>query len=151
MTCSRCAAKNSKSVLFCSVCGHALQANVDVECESHPGVGATGICTVCGRPVCDDCSLSREGKLYCEDARHSQLTRSHALLAYTSTEFDADIVAKNLALNGVSVHSYSAGRYSQFYQWIDRASVSLFVERQQLEEARRLIAESDLGEFLISK
>lgn len=36
-----------------------------MECAQHPGVGAIGVCTNCGRAVCGDCRMELGGKLLC--------------------------------------------------------------------------------------
>lgn len=36
-----------------------------MECASHPGVGAIGVCTNCGRAICGKCRMELGGKLLC--------------------------------------------------------------------------------------
>jgi len=149
MMCLRCHLSNSEDALFCAACGHGLRAHDVVECENHSGTIAIGICVVCGKPVCGDCSVARENKVYCDDVMHSQLTAAYTKLGAVATEFEADMLVKNLSLNGVPALQYSAKRFSQFCFFTDDRSVSIFVKNESIDEARRLIEEMDLEEFLI--
>ena len=148
MTCTRCHAVNSGIALFCHSCGHPLRVNEEVECENHSGTTATGICIVCGKPVCDDCSLSREGKVYCDDVGHSQLMATYTRLAFSPNEFEAEIIAKNLIPNGIPVLLFSAKLFSQFCRLTDERRISIFVSAGKSDEAKRLLLESELAEFL---
>jgi len=146
--CTNCNIANSGAGLFCRSCGHSILANEIVECENHSGTTATGVCTVCGKPVCDDCSLSREGKIYCDDVKHSQLFSTFTRLAFAATEFEADLIAKNLEPSGISVLLYSAKAYAHFCRLTDEERISVYVNTEKTDEAKRLLAENDLTEFL---
>ena len=149
MKCGHCHRVNAEAALFCAACGYGLRAHDVVECENHSGTIAVGICVVCGKPVCGDCSVAREHRLYCDDVTHSQLTTAHTKFAAVAAEFEADMIVKNLSSNGVPALKYSAKKFSQFCFLTDNHSVSIFVTTESIEEARRLIEEMDLEEFLI--
>lgn len=149
MTCAHCHGSNTETALFCAACGNALRVHDMVECENHSGTNAIGICVVCGKPVCDDCSVARGNKVYCEDVTHSQPTTARTKLGAVATEFEADMLVKNLALNGVPAVQYSAKKFSQLCRLSDDRSVSIFVALELIDEARRLIDEMELGEFFI--
>ncbi len=149
MTCLHCKAENTKTSLFCVACGYALCAYDEIECENHPGTNATGVCVICGKPVCDDCSVAREKKVYCADAAHTQLITAYTKLWTVENEFGADIIIKNLSTNGVSSLHYSPKRFSQFCHLTDDCSVSVFVRTEMIDEAQRLLKEMDLKDFLI--
>lgn len=36
-----------------------------MECAFHPGIGAIGVCTNCGRAICGECRMELGGKLLC--------------------------------------------------------------------------------------
>ncbi len=149
MTCPRCQAVNTIAALFCVSCGYVLRDQDEVECENHSGTNATGVCIICGKPVCDDCSAAREHKMYCDDVAHSRLTTDYSKLAAVATEFDADMLVKNLSVNGVTALYYSTTRFSQFCRLTDDRSVSIFVKRDMAGEARRLLEEMEFEDFLI--
>ncbi len=149
MTCPHCNAANTKVALFCLGCGSALRAHGEVACENHSGTPATGVCIICGKPVCGDCSIAVRDKMYCDDFAHSQLITQYTKLAAAATEFDAEVVVKNLSANGVPARQYSAKKFSQFGCLTDNCSVSIFVKTEMIDEARRLVEEMDLEDFLI--
>ncbi len=148
MRCKHCNSAHSTEALFCSACGAILSGGNEIECENHSGTNATGVCIVCGKPVCDDCSITHAGKIYCDDVTHSAMTTTHSKAAAAGTEFDADVLAKNLAANGVAALVFSARRYSQFCRLTDDDSVSIFVKTELMQDAHRLIEELELTDFL---
>jgi len=149
MTCPSCQAVNTKAALFCAACGHAFRDQDEVECENHSGTNATGVCIICGKPVCDDCSVGREDKVYCDDVAHSQLTTAYTKLGAVTTEFEADLLVKNLSMNGIVALYHSPKRFSQFSCLTDNCSISVFVKTEMIVEARHLLEEMGLEDFII--
>jgi hypothetical protein len=148
MKCPNCQASNAGLALFCHTCGRSLGPQDAVDCENHSGTTATGICAICGKPVCDDCSVSHEGRVYCDDVRHSQLSSAFTRFAFAATEFEGDLIAKNLLPNGISVMLFSATRYAHFCRLTDQNRVSIYAGIGQVDDAKRLLADSGLMEFL---
>ena len=110
---------------------------------------ATGVCVICGKPVCDDCSIARENKVYCDDVAHSHLAIEYTRLWTAADESSADIITKNLSANGVPALHYSPKSFSQLCHLTDDCSVSVFVKTEMIGEAKRLLEEMDLEDFLI--
>jgi len=146
--CPRCLNSNAEASLFCRGCGYLLLPNEEVECENHSGTVAVGVCVMCGKPVCGDCSVTREGKMYCDDVAHSQMAADFTKLATLANEFEADIIVKNLSLNGVTARQFAAKHYAQFFSFANASPVSVFVNGKSTEEAKRLLKDMDLEEFL---
>ena len=44
-----------------------------MNCTVHPDVAATSFCRTCGKPMCEKCSHSVHGVVYCEDCIASRL------------------------------------------------------------------------------
>ena len=149
MTCARCAETNSNAALFCFACGHRLRPHDEVECENHSGMIAAAVCVICHKPICDDCSVSREEKIYC-DGSHARLTTTHTKVAFAPTEFDAELIAANLSSNGMPALLFPSKRYSMTSCLTDDNSCSVFVRSEARAEAERFIDEADLKEFLLS-
>ena len=147
MKCVHCAAANSNEALFCFACGRSLRSNDEVECENHTGTIATGVCAVCRKPVCDDCSVTFESKVYCEGS-HSRLVKTHVMIAASPTEFEAEIVSAQLTANGVHALAFSSKKYSMLSCLTDDTSCAIFVPVETRVDAERLIDEADLNEFL---
>lgn len=151
MTCNNCGSANSGNVLFCRVCGMSIGGSESVECESHPAARATGICVVCGRPVCGDCSMSKDASVFCMDATHAQLLETHVRFAYAENEFDADVVARNLSAHDVPTTVFPLKKYSHLHRFTDNPSVSLLVAKDKHETALQIVDELDLNDYLLSK
>lgn len=148
MKCAHCSAANSNEALFCFACGRSLRSNDEVECENHSGTIATGICVVCRKPVCDDCSVTTEEKIFCEGS-HSRLMRTHVKVAASPTEFEAEIITAQLTANSVHALAFSSKKYSMLSCLTDDTSCAIFVPVEARVEAKRLIEEADLVEFLL--
>ena len=151
MTCRNCGSKNSDGVLFCGVCGMSMGGSESVECETHPAANATGICVVCGRPVCGDCSTTKGAAVFCKDASHALLMETHIRFAHAESEFDADLVVRNLAAHDLPAMAFSQKKYSRFHSFTDNPAVSLFVAKEMHETALRIVDELELNDFLLSK
>ena len=147
MRCEQCGAPHSAAALFCSTCGFRVRENDIVECDTHSMIEATGVCVICGRPVCDDCAVTRDGKVFCDDARHAELAATHESIAYVSSEAEGEIVAKNLASGGIPALLFSAKRYSHFCQLTDEGRVSVLVAVAERDNALHILEEMDLTEF----
>ena len=148
MKCKRCKTAGAKDVLFCRNCGIPFHGNVGIECENHPDRDASGICVVCGKPVCDDCTTTKEGKSYCEDASHAQLLTTHVKLASAISVSAAELLARNLTANGVAALFFSQHQYSHFYRFTDGPPALLYVPKGKVDTAHQLLLEMDLTDFL---
>ena len=151
MICNHCTSMNRDGMLFCRACGMSMGGTEIVECESHPAANATGICIVCRRPVCCDCSSTKGGKVFCMDASHSRLTETHTRFASAHSEFDADLIVRNLSANDVPALAFSSKQYGEFHRFTDLPEVSLFVPSEMHESALRIVEELDLSDFLLKE
>lgn len=43
-----------------------------MDCYNHPKIGAIGICTICGKPICSVCSIEFKGKMVCRSCAEKQ-------------------------------------------------------------------------------
>ncbi len=76
---------------------------------------------------------------------------AHINLAAVASEFEADILTKNLSLNGIPALQFSAMKFSHFCSLTDDRFVTIFVKAESIKAARGLIDEMDLGEFIIKE
>jgi len=148
MKCNRCGASHSGEALFCANCGERVREDEGVECETHSTVAATGVCVVCGKPVCDDCAVTRDARVFCEERRHADLASTHERVSYVPSESEGEMVVKNLASGGIPALLFSMKPYSHFCRLTDEGRMSVFVPLGEGEKARRLLEEMDLTEFL---
>ena len=47
-----------------------------MECDNHPDKEAIATCSVCGKAVCQDCSMEIAGNIYCKDCVNEIVTKS---------------------------------------------------------------------------
>ncbi len=66
ITCSNCEGEVSQDSMFCSHCGYVL-ADDAPRCALHPERESGGMCIVCQRVVCDQCSEESERRVFCLD------------------------------------------------------------------------------------
>ena len=147
MKCTRCMEINADDVLFCRQCGFFVDHATTIDCENHSGKDAIGLCVICGKPVCNDCINMVEGRSYCDEAAHARVPATYAKLAGTISVFGADLVAKNLAANGIPALVFSQHRYAHFYRFTDDSPASIFVTKEMLDAAHRLVEDTDLTDF----
>jgi len=143
MKCARCLASNDDASLFCETCGGILGSGEELECENHSGTIALGICVVCSKPVCGDCSVTRDGKMYCDDVDHSRLGTDFTRLGTAANEPEGDIIVKNLSLNGIP-----GKKFPRLFSFANISRIPVFVPAGSVAEAKRLLREMDLEEFL---
>lgn len=114
-------------------------------CYNHPQMNAIAFCAICGKPVCGDCAIANHGTYFCNDSSHLTIFESHTELCESHHMFEAELIAKNLEENGVSV------------QWFDRRQYrkevppALYVPNGSEEKAIAVLQSLDLLDFVIQK
>lgn len=111
-------------------------------CDNHPLMGAVAECSVCCKPVCGDCAVSKNGKYFCDDSSHPTLFENYTILCEAKNIFAMELIARNLEANGV------------LNQWFDRQRYHkgslpvLFVLNGEVEKAHSVIHSLDLADFI---
>lgn len=99
MNCSECGNLMEGSSIVCDRCG-SLDVKGErsslIECENHFGEWAVAVCSVCGKPVCGDCTLRRDGRLFCDSADHIAMGSDWVVIYGCASEIEADIFVANL-------------------------------------------------------
>jgi hypothetical protein len=116
-----------------------------MNCENHLQMKAVGTCVICGKPVCGDCSISHDGKTFCDDAMHSNILDAYVLFAETETIYDADLITKNLHSNGIECLSFNQAQYDVTNH------PTIYVVNQKYAEAETTLQSLDLLDFIILK
>lgn len=132
--CATCGFVLKASALFCDHCGRIPSPNLGIECENHSSERAVGFCVICSKPVCGDCAAGFEGRIFCDQVHHQQMHRQWKVVYTTDSEFDADIIEKNLTGVGIACKAYSLRDHLATY-WIDDRSVRVMVENGLYERA----------------
>ncbi len=66
ITCSNCGGEVTEDSDFCPHCGYML-TDARLFCEVHPTNEACGVCVICQRLVCEQCSEESERRVFCLD------------------------------------------------------------------------------------
>jgi hypothetical protein len=124
--------------------GGVVEDGEEVECENHPEMEAIGICVICGKPVCGDCAVRRQGRVLCENDEHTKIAQGWAVVYTTSTDYEAQMVRANLENAGIPCLIFSQRDHVYFLTVGDMAVVNVMVPNQRLNEARDFLRKSDL-------
>ena len=112
-------------------------------CDNHPQMEAIAFCEVCGKPVCGDCAAAQHDTYFCNDASHQTIFERYTRLCETNDMFEAELTAKNLEANGISVQWFDRSRYRK-----DRLP-ALYVLNGSVESATAILQSLDLLDFII--
>ena len=145
--CQACGRLAHDKDLFCLTCGHLLYRTdgTKPDCENHDTEPAVGSCVVCGKPVCGDCAVTFENRIFCNDQEHLLFLQTWSLIHLTESEFDADAVTRNLHSAGILTRVYSARTHASMY-WHGRyAPVRVFVAKDIAEKAKAMLVDLQLS------
>jgi hypothetical protein len=135
------------SDLFCRHCG-GLSAEASgaerIECSNHPGQLAVAACIVCGKPVCGDCAVRSAGKFFCEDPEHCTIRNGWQPIYSCTSEFEADIVERNLQHAGLHIRVFSTGSHLELYWAHWKPIVRVWAARAKAAEAEALLRQLGL-------
>ncbi len=120
-------------------------APVGLECAEHPETAAIGRCAVCGRPVCGHCSVGTGADLFCLGTDHRSTSEHWTLIHRSTFEFEADIVIKNLSLQGVESKVFSSRAFKLTLGEDADHWVQVYVRKEQLARAHEVLSLLDLG------
>jgi hypothetical protein len=116
------------------------------DCANHPGLAAAVVCGICGKPVCGQCAVDVEGWTLCDDAQHKALLNHWSVLFVSDSEFETDIIKKNLELNGFAARIFTSRVYKEDIGEPKGEFVTLFVSQSEFEKAENVLKEFGLRE-----
>jgi len=140
--CDNCDSQIDADADYCTHCGIIFEKEVDeaaIECESHSGVGAVGVCVVCGKPVCRECAHAKKGKVFCDTDEHVKIYENWAVIYTSSTEYEAEMVRANLELAGIKALVFSQVDHAYFIPMSRLAVVNVMVPKPKLAKAREVL------------
>ncbi len=115
----------------------------DTSCTNHPGVMSAADCSVCGKPVCADCSMQLSRGTVCEDPEHKIVLEEWDNVFRSNSEFEADMIVRNLEYQHVKTKVFSSRAFKQTINVDPHDSVQVFVHRDDFQRA--ILALSALG------
>ncbi|HWP81882.1 MAG TPA: hypothetical protein VNN76_04410 [Bacteroidota bacterium] len=140
--CRSCKSSLVPEIPFCTACGVLWSSDVsDIECENHGEVSAVGMCVVCGKPVCGDCAISLNGKLFCDHLEHQKIPSEWEVLCSTDFAFEADLIERNLQQAGFECKVFSLLDHVGTYWATKRRLTNVLVKKDRLSVALTLLKE----------
>ncbi|MGH2568843.1 MAG: hypothetical protein ACRDGA_10930 [Bacteroidota bacterium] len=141
MQCPNCASSLTETQSFCMKCGMLQKENLSemLECENHTGQPAVGLCIVCGKPVCGDCALTLEGKIFCDDVQHQKMRDAWSVIVVSDSEFEADMIQRNLAGEGIECRVFSFRDHVGTFWLPDPKPVNALVPIPKKDQALNLL------------
>ncbi len=140
--CDNCDCEIDSDAEYCSHCGIVFEneeGKSSIECDTHRDVPAVGVCVVCGKPVCQDCSNSKKGKVFCDNDRHVKIHQDWAVLCTTSAEYEAEMVKANLEMAGIKALVFSQLDHAYFIPMSRLAIVNVMVPKAKLTKAKKVL------------
>jgi hypothetical protein len=120
-----------------SVAGH-------IACGNHPGQHAIAACVVCGKPVCGDCAVKSGEMFFCEDLEHRSIRADWVPIYSCASEFESDIIERNLQQAGVEPRVFSKGDHLELSWAHQKPIVRVWTVKAKATEAQRLLRELGL-------
>jgi hypothetical protein len=132
--------------------GEPLLEDGAVECANHSGVVAEALCTVCGKPVCADCAVLLGSRgIVCDEPEHRLLLERWTIVFRTNSEFEADMIVKNLENEGVELRKFSSRSFKRTIGENARDFVNVFVpssEHHHAEQSLRTLGLSNIASVI---
>lgn len=114
------------------------------ECYHHPGVASKEVCDVCGKPLCSECFVRLDRGIVCEESEHKAVLELWTMIVRSKSEFEADMVVRNLQLQGIGTKVYSSRVFKLRIGEDSRDDVKVFVLREECERARGVLGNLEL-------
>lgn len=143
LVCDRCNEPVTEDAMFCVHCGIVLpwvdETTARAKCEIHKESVATGCCVICRKMVCDDCSVTRQGKIFCRDDERVKTAFNWVVACTTSTAYEAEMVCANL--KGADIPSMVLSQNDSMYVTTvgNLAVTEVMVPKESLDEAKRFL------------
>jgi len=145
--CCRCHAPLDPGDLSCQHCG-GLSGEVSdaerIECGNHPGQLAIAVCVVCGKPVCGDCAVRSDDRFFCEDPDHRSIHSGWQPVYSCVSDFEADVVQRNLQQAGLETKVSSKGGHLELYWAHQKPVVQVWTSKAKAAEAETLLQQLGL-------
>jgi hypothetical protein len=141
--CIYCGAEIEPGLLYCPECGKIFTSRIfdpedEIECEEHINSPAVGICVICGKPVCSECSIEVDGKIYCKEGNHRQYDEDWVVIYTTQYEYEAEMLKANIESAGIPCVVFSTKDHS-YFMTVGFGIVKILVPKNQKEIALKII------------
>jgi hypothetical protein len=116
--------------------------SIHEQCDNHPSIAAVACCTVCGKPVCGDCAVTKDDNYYCDDVTHRTVLERFVPFGESKNIFEIELIAKNLSANGITTLWFHRQHYRRFELPV------LYVPFDAVEKAYDILHSLDLLDFI---
>ncbi len=140
--CDNCDGQIAVDAEYCIHCGIVFEKEEGgplIECETHPGTAAVGVCIVCGTPVCRDCSNCKKGKVFCDKDEHVKIHQDWAVVFTAAAEYEAEMVKANLEVAGIKALVFSQVDHTYFIPMSRLTIVNVMVPKEKLAKATEVL------------
>jgi hypothetical protein len=101
--CSSCSEEITEDSDFCPHCGTLFVDRNDVVCDEHPEKSAQGVCIICRRLVCNECSVEKGRRTLCHAHRKVRVQEDWAEVFRSTEVADAEMIKSLLESKGLKV------------------------------------------------
>jgi hypothetical protein len=141
--CPVCRGSLASGASECVKCGLVLDA-ASIECENHPEVPARSLCVVCGKPLCDACSLRRQDKHVCRENDHASILAGSEVLRSVGSPLAADLIITNLMLHGIDACAYDRNAFDSGRSFAGSRRTVVWTKREDLRSALALLTDLEI-------
>jgi hypothetical protein len=145
--CEQCGEPMGADDLFCNCCGVISKSEdeeFDFRCSNHLERDAIGACIICFKPVCQDCSVYHDDKIFCAEDRHVEVYQDWAVVCTLSTEYEAEMVKSNFEIAGIECMVFSQKDHVFFLPLGDVVRVKVLVRKERVKEAKGFLDSMDI-------
>jgi hypothetical protein len=108
-TCGNCRGEVTTDSDYCPHCGVFFEQAPVVPCDQHGDREADGVCIICGKCVCEQCSVRRGDRLFCSDHEDVSVEGDWAHVLASADEFSVNCVVDRLKAEGIEVERMGQG------------------------------------------
>lgn len=148
--CGNCEELVNQISNFCPYCGFVLKKSISDsvnECTNHPKIAAIGACIICWKPVCEECAIIEDRRVFCDNDEHIKDFNDWAVVYTCGAEYEADMVKANIEMAGIKCLLFSQKDNVFFTNIGDTAIVNVMVPKVNIMEAKKIIDQIDEGNF----
>ena len=95
INCSSCSEEITEDSDYCPHCGIIFRETENSVCEQHAPRQASGVCIICHKVMCFECSVKRQNKVFCSEHAEIEVQQDWALV-YQSTEISESELIKSI-------------------------------------------------------
>ena len=144
--CASCEELIDRAASFCRHCGvyrPDAGKSTKTTCQKHADRKPVGRCVFCSKPVCDECAVRKNGRIFCDNDEHVKMMSDWVVVHTTSTQYEAQMIKANLEGAGIPTMVFSQNDRMYYTTVGDLAVTEVMVPKQMLDDARQYLHAMD--------